>query len=681
MAASASQSRQDISAVVAHGRLIVSTLPAVDGIVTGLLASPVGDRARAVQGRYLERHAQALSEANHFRLVLYAAAILLAGSLAYAFVRLGVNARNLRARLRFENLIAEISTQFIAPHPERMADGIRQGLARLADHAGVDRAYLLESSADGRTLDRAHVWSADNVPAATEFDRLLDIVASWSLPSHLRQRCIQVRSVQSMPLSVERTALAARGIASWLCVPLWRGERHLGVLGFETTRREGDRTDDDIALFRTAGEIFANAIERDRTESENQALQTQVRRAQRLEAIGTLTGGIAHNFNNILGAVLGYSEMALGKLTADSQPGRYVREARQAGLRAQAVVDQMLTFSRRTEHARRIVLMRTVLDEAVQLLRASLPATVVITVSTSAEADTAAVRGDATQLQQVVMNFCTNAAHAMDDRGTIDVALDTADVGQEAPLSHGTLARGRYIRLTVRDTGHGIDPETSNGSSSPSSPPSGPGQGLDWPLVHGIIADHGGALNVFSRPGFGSRFEAYVAAADTDVDEGDDTGAPALTGQGETVLLVEDDRPLMLLGEEMVASLGYEPVGFHSGARALRALSGGARSVRSGSHRRGHAGNHRHGPGVGNAPDTAGDADHPGHRSKRSPQPGDAAGGRHPRSAEEAAAAAGSRRRTGATSAGQQTAMPLVSFLWPARASTVHVSCKQIARA
>jgi signal transduction histidine kinase len=341
------------------------------------------------------------------------------------------------------------------------------------------------------------------------------------------------------------------------------------VLGFETTRREGDRTDDDIALFRTAAEIFANAIERDRKESENQALQTQVRRAQRLEAIGTLTGGIAHNFNNILGAVLGYSEMALGKLATDSQPARYVREARQAGLRAQSVVDQMLTFSRRADHAHRIVLMRTVLDEAVQLLRASLPATVNINVSTSGEADTAAVRGDATQLQQVVMNFCTNAAHAMDERGTIDVALEMADVGQETPLSHGTLARGRYIRLTVHDTGRGIDPATLERIFEPFFTTRRAGTGLGLATVHGIIADHGGALNVLSRPGFGSRFEAYVAAADTDVHEGDDTGVPVPTGQGETILLVEDDRPLMLLGEEMVASLGYEPVGFHSGARAL----------------------------------------------------------------------------------------------------------------
>jgi hypothetical protein len=147
MAASASRSRQDISAVVAHGRLIVSTLPAVDGLVTGLLASPVGDRARAVQGRYLEWHAQALSEANDFRLVLYAAAILLAGSLAYAFVRLGINARNLRARLRFENLIAEIK-QPGRPHPGSRPCLVRGQYPRghrfrsVAGHRGVLESFL-----------------------------------------------------------------------------------------------------------------------------------------------------------------------------------------------------------------------------------------------------------------------------------------------------------------------------------------------------------------------------------------------------------------------------------------------------------------------------------------------------------------------------------------------------------
>jgi signal transduction histidine kinase/ActR/RegA family two-component response regulator len=395
-------SRQDISTLVDHGRLIVSTLPAVNGIVAELLAPLVTDRARAVQDSYLERHGQALALADRFRLVLYAAAVCLAGYLAYLFLRLSKNAQHLRERLR-----------------------------------------------------------------------------------------------------------------------------------------------------------------------ENEALQTQLRRTQRLEAIGTLAGGIAHNFNNILGAILGYAEMALGKLAADSQPRRYVTEVRQAGLRAQAVVDQMLAFSRRTERARRPVLMRGVVGEAVQLLQASLPATVAISVN--ADTDRATVSGDATQLQQVAMNLCTNAAHAMGGRGTIDVGLDAVDVAREQALSHGTLAAGRYIRLTVSDTGRGIDPATLERIFEPffTTKPAGTGTGLGLATVHGIVADHGGAMNVRSQPGIGSSFEAYLAAADMDGGDAEDTSAPAPTGRGETVLLVEDDRPLLLLGEEMVAALGYEPIGFGSSTQAL----------------------------------------------------------------------------------------------------------------
>jgi signal transduction histidine kinase/ActR/RegA family two-component response regulator len=395
--------RQDIMTLVEHGRLIVATLPAVDGIVGGLLASPVAERARAVQDRYLEQHGQALDQANRFRLVLYIAAVGLAGYLVYLFLRLGINAQHLRARLR-----------------------------------------------------------------------------------------------------------------------------------------------------------------------ENEALQAQLRRTQRLEAIGTLAGGIAHNFNNILGAILGYSEMALAKLAVDSVPRRYVEEVRQAGLRAQGVVDQMLAFGRRAEHARHPLLMHAVVAEAVGLLQASLPATVAINVN--ADADSARVFGDPTQLQQVVMNLCTNAAHAMDNRGTIDVRLDAIKVAHGQTLSHGTLAAGQYIRLTVSDTGRGVDPATLERIFEPFFTTRPAGTGLGLATVHGIVADHGGAMNVRSQPGVGSSFEAYVAAAEMGVRNTEHIDAPAHTGRGETILLVEDDRPLMLLGEEMLAALGYEPVGFNGSAQALAAF-------------------------------------------------------------------------------------------------------------
>jgi signal transduction histidine kinase/ActR/RegA family two-component response regulator len=562
-----------VATFVAHGRLIVATLPVVDDLVAGLLASPVGNRARAVQDLYLERHGAALARANQFRLLLYAAAIVLAAYLVYLFLRLRANAQNLRARLRFENLISEISTQFINLPRERITDGIQQALARLAEHAAVDRAYLLRCDPDGRRLERAHLWSRKDVahPPA-EVDRLLPAASGWTLGAYRRQRCILVPSVAAMPAGAERAALEGRGIRSWLGVPLQRADGPLGLLGFETVHREQHWTDDDIALFRTAGEIFANALERKRAEDEYEALEGQLRRAQRLEAIGTLAGGIAHNFNNILGAVLGYSEMALGKLAADSRPWRYVTEVRQAGLRAKGVVDQMLAFSRRGERARAAVGMAGVVDDAVQLLRASLPATVAIRVNV--ESAGAAVRGDATQLQQVVMNLCTNAAHAMDLHGPIDVGLDTVELAHERRLSHGTLAAGRYVRLTVADTGHGMDPATQEHILEPffTTKPPGTGTGLGLATVHGIVADHGGALNVRSRPGAGSTFEAYFAVLESGVAEAEQAALPVPCGHGETVLLVEDDKPLMLLGEEMLAALGYEPVGFDSGRQALSAF-------------------------------------------------------------------------------------------------------------
>jgi CheY-like chemotaxis protein len=172
------------------------------------------------------------------------------------------------------------------------------------------------------------------------------------------------------------------------------------------------------------------------------------------------------------------------------------------------------------------------------------------------------------------MNLCTNAAHAMDARGTIDVGLDVAEFSHEQPLSHGTLAPGRYVRLAVADRGHGMDPATLEHIFEPffTTKPAGTGTGLGLATVHGIVADHGGALNVQSRPGAGSRFEAYFAAMEAVAAAAEQAAPSPPPGHGETIMVVEDDRPLMLLGEEMLAALGYEPIGFDSSPQALAAF-------------------------------------------------------------------------------------------------------------
>jgi signal transduction histidine kinase len=570
LARAGAQQAQNLATFVRHGRLIVATLPALDGIVGRLLASPVAGEARIAQDLYLERHGLAVARANLFRIILYAVAMALAAYLGHLFLRLRASARSLRKRLGLENLIAGISTQFINLPRQHMADAIRSALARLAGETAADRAYLIQSGQDGQGIGLVHHWPAEHgQEPAEELRRLFGIAWNWRRDMGWHQHCIYLPSVASMPAGAERSALAARGINSWLCLPLRQSDRRLGILGFEAVSGTLNLTDEDIALFSTAGQIFANALERNRTESENEALQVRLRRTQRLEAIGTLTGGIAHNFRNMLGAILGYSEMALEKLAVDSQPGRYVREVQQAGLRAKAVIDQMLTFGRRTEHARRLVSMQEVAEGAIRLLRGSLPSTV--TIQSAVGAAETMVLGDATQLEQIVLNLCTNAAHAIDDKGIVLVELDLVELAQGKTLSHGALPAGRYVRLTVTDSGHGIDPGSLERIFEPffTTKPAGTGTGLGLATVHGIVADHGGALNVQSQPGVGSRFEAYLAAAKRRVagDEEDITAAPI--GSGETVLIVEDDTPLRHLQEEMVAALGYEPIGFSTGREAL----------------------------------------------------------------------------------------------------------------
>jgi CheY-like chemotaxis protein len=187
------------------------------------------------------------------------------------------------------------------------------------------------------------------------------------------------------------------------------------------------------------------------------------------------------------------------------------------------------------------------------------------------------VRADTAQVQQVVVNLCTNAVQAMDGQGTLEIDVDRTILTGERTLSHGTLPAGVYIRICVRDTGHGMDQPTLERIFEPffTTKPAGTGTGLGLSSVHGIVADHGGALNVLSQPGVGSVFEAYLPQADitaTPAEPNRPQTVPLRGGRGETILLVDDETVLVQLGEDMLAALGCEPVGFNDGASALAAF-------------------------------------------------------------------------------------------------------------
>jgi PAS domain S-box-containing protein len=305
---------------------------------------------------------------------------------------------------------------------------------------------------------------------------------------------------------------------------------------------------------------------------EKERLEAQLRQSQKMEAMGTLAGGIAHDFNNILGAILGYGELAQQHAAAGSALRRYLDNVMHAAGRAKALVDRILGFSRSGLGERVPVNVQSVVEETLELLAASLPAR--IRLEKTLRAGEAAVIGDATHLHQVVMNLCTNAVHAMDGGGLLSVVLERVELNEQRSLSRGTLAAGAYVRLAVSDTGIGIAPEVVERIFDPffTTKRVGEGTGLGLSLVHGIVSELGGAIDVATHAGEGTKFEIWLPLVGEAANPAIETVRELPRGHGETVMIVDDERALVALAKELLAELGYQPVGFESSSAALQAF-------------------------------------------------------------------------------------------------------------
>jgi CheY-like chemotaxis protein len=301
-------------------------------------------------------------------------------------------------------------------------------------------------------------------------------------------------------------------------------------------------------------------------------LEAQLRQSQKMEAIGTLAGGIAHDFNNILGAILGYGELAHQQSAAGSPIRRYLDSVMHAAERAQMLVERILGFSRSGLGDRAPVNVQFVVEETLELLEASLPAG--IRLDSRIEAGNAAVIGDATYLHQVAMNLCTNAIQAMEHGGVLGVTLDCTELSEPRTLSRGSISPGPYVRLIVSDTGVGVPPVVLERMFDPffTTKGVGEGTGLGLSLVHGIVSDLGGAINVTTQAGQGTTFEIWLPVVGETAIPAVEAARTLPRGNGETVMIVDDERQLVALAEEITAQLGYEPVGFDSSCAALEAF-------------------------------------------------------------------------------------------------------------
>jgi signal transduction histidine kinase/ActR/RegA family two-component response regulator len=297
---------------------------------------------------------------------------------------------------------------------------------------------------------------------------------------------------------------------------------------------------------------------RQKFERERAELEKQLYQLQKMETIGTLAGGIAHDFNNILTPILGYTDMALEELPEDSNLRFDLEQINNAAHRGKDLVQQVLTFSREVDFTNKPIQLQPIVTEALNLIKAAFPPGVEFV--QHFDQKIGSVLADPIHIHQIVMNLCTNASHAMiKTGGTLEVSLDTAKIDQKTADKIPNLKKGYYIRLTISDTGHGMDLKTKERIFEPffTRKEVGSGSGLGLSVVHGIISNYGGAIVVNSTPGIGTTFIIYLPRYEGDLVGADKINKTLLKGV-EHILFVDDEPEITFMGKKMLENLGYK---------------------------------------------------------------------------------------------------------------------------
>jgi PAS domain S-box-containing protein len=360
-------------------------------------------------------------------------------------------------------------------------------------------------------------------------------------------------------------------MTSTISVPLLRGAHIEGVIGL-SHHEAGKKIDPEIiSILEQFAELAVIAIDNSRLydelsselkksnslQQERDKIESQLRQAQKMESIGTLAGGIAHDFNNILFAIMGYTELALDSVERETPLYENLQEVFHAANRAKDLVKQILTFSRQTEQERQPVQVKLIVNEALKLLRASLPST--IEVGRNIKSD-ALVMADPTQIHQILLNLCANAEHAMREKGgVLKVELENVELDADFTARHPDMTPGAYLYLTVGDTGHGMPPDVLARIFDPffTTKETGEGTGMGLSVVHGIIGSYGGAITAYSEPGQGSTFKVYLPIIERRKEPRAEAEESIPTGS-ERILFVDDELALANLGKQTLESLGYD---------------------------------------------------------------------------------------------------------------------------
>lgn len=530
-----------------------------------LLSLPVHDRTGAVIGALVFGDSDVpdrFGERDVTQGVVLAGQVAQAIENAALFGRITRGERALRARAEQQAAVAELSQHVLGGRdPGALMD---QAVGLLARTLDVEFAKVLELHADGESfVVRAGVgWNPGTVGRAVSAGS--DSQAGYTL---LARAPVVVEDLATDARFSGPTLLREHGVVSGITVIIHGTERPFGVLGAHTARARAF-TRDDVHFLQALANVLATALQRAGVERALRESEERLRQSQKMEAVGRLAGGVAHDFNNLLTIILGRVEMLTARLAPGDAAARDLELIETTSQRAAALTRQLLAFSRKQLLAPKVLDLNAVVFETERMLDRLIGENIDLILMPSREP--ALVHADPNQLQQVLLNLAVNARDAMRTGGRLVIATGYADVGDEGARD-GKVGAGRWVTLTVSDTGVGMDEETRAHVFEPFfTTKRGSGTGLGLSTVYGIVTQSGGHIDVDSEPGHGTRFSIYLPRVEGVADPSAPVPVQAELPAGtETILLVEDEERVRELAREILETRGFEVLEARHGAEAL----------------------------------------------------------------------------------------------------------------
>ena len=478
-------------------------------------------------------------------------------------------------RVVLEKLVNTISTKFINLPFDRINVGIDDALEEIGKAMGFDRGYVYQLDADTNELTNLHLWCDERLKknkffAAPPSDEVFTPLLS-KLKRFERVYLMNFSSTESGTFSHDYV-YPTEGIQSIVVLPMIYGDSFFGFLGFDSVQPGKTWPEEDIALLKTVAEMIVNAVGRHRIEIESSKLEEQLLQSQKMEAVGRLAGGVAHDFNNLLTGIMG--NINLAELEAGEETQYYLGNASSAVKRATRVVNQLLTFSRRSRPELSAVNPSDIISEATDMLRQTIDRRIFL--DTVNLEENLLIYADPAQFYQIIMNLCINARDAIsglldgrtdlprewnESEYQITIELSQTKINEEYCKINRDSTPGDYVLLRVSDNGTGISEENLNRVFEPfyTTKDPGKGTGLGLPTVFGIVKGHGGWIGIESELGKGTVFKVYFPQYMGTLETVKAEEIPTEIPQGhETILLIDDEVLIRELGQTIFEKYGYK---------------------------------------------------------------------------------------------------------------------------